>query len=180
MANGGDDKFERLIPYYNRVITFMRSRGFSREDARDLTQEVFLRVYQNVDKYRGDARWAYLQTTARNVVYNAIRDLHAQKREGIHVSDEALTTMPDDRVDPADVRTVHGEELDRLYRAVERLDVRERPCVRLYLDGMSYEEIGKSLNVGVSTVKSRLNQARKRLREMLDEDLEGFGDGDDQ
>jgi RNA polymerase sigma-70 factor (ECF subfamily) len=179
MGNG-DDKFERLMPYYRRVFTYMRARGFSPEDARDLTQDVFLRVYQHMDDYREDARWAYLQSTARHVAFNAIRDKHAGKREGIHVSEETLGTMPDDRVEAADNRLIRGELLDRLYGAVERLDSRQRPCVRLYLEGMSYDEISASLAIGVPTVKSRLNQARKQLREMLKEDLEGFGDSDDQ
>jgi len=59
---------------------------------------------------------------------------------------------------------------------VDRLDPNHAPCMRLSLAGFSSEEIGHDLDISVSAVKSRLSVARKRLREILEEDLEGFGE----
>jgi len=151
-------------------VTFFTAFGFSREDARDLTQDVFLRVCRSVDEYRGDAAWAYLQQAARRVAINAIRDRRALKRNAVVESDDALAGMPDDRTTSPDRAVEEREASEWLHRAVDRLDDNQRPPMRLYLAGLSYEEIANSLGLTVSAVKSRLNQARKRLQEMLRED----------
>lgn len=167
MNHDGEAKLERLLRYYGRVVTYFVAFGFSRDEARDLTQDLFLRVCRSVDDYRGDAAWAYLQQAARRVAINAIRDRHAQKRDAITESDDALTGMSDDRITPADRALEEREASDWLHSAVDRLDDNQRPPMRLYLAGLSYDEIAGSLGLTISAVKSRLNQARKRLQEML-------------
>jgi RNA polymerase sigma-70 factor (ECF subfamily) len=170
MNHDGEAKLERLLPYYGRIVTFFTALGFSREEARDLTQDVFLRVCKSVDEYRGDAAWAYLERTARNLARNAIRDRHAKKRDAIMESDDVLTGLSDERITPPDGELERREAADWLHRAVDRLDDNQRPPMRLYLAGLSYEEIASSLGLTVSAVKSRLNLARKRLKEMLEGD----------
>jgi RNA polymerase sigma-70 factor (ECF subfamily) len=170
MDDEGGAKIDRLLPYYRRLVTFFTALGFSLDDARDLTQDVFVRVCKSVDDYRGDAAWGYLQQTARRVAFNAIRDRHTQKRHAIMETDDALTSMSDDRITPADRALQEREASEWLHRAVDRLDRNQGPPMRLYLSGLSYEEIAGSLRLTVSAVKSRLNQARKRLQEMLEKD----------
>jgi RNA polymerase sigma-70 factor (ECF subfamily) len=170
MDDRGEAKIDRLLPYYGRIVTYFTAVGFPLDDARDLTQDVFVRVCKSVDEYRGDAVWSYLEQTARRLASNAIRDRHAKKRHAIMESDDALTNMSDDRVTPADRALQKREASEWLHRSVERLDDNQRPPMRLYLSGLSYEEICSSLGLTISAVKSRLNQARKRLQEMLEED----------
>jgi RNA polymerase sigma-70 factor (ECF subfamily) len=176
MSDEGDRKFEKFWPYYKRVVSCFTNLGYSREEARDLTQEVFLRVYQRVDRYRDEGPLSYLLTTARNIAKNDIRDRHTRKRKTILESEEKLAGMSDDRIRDMEEVVQSGELGDRLRRAVERLEPGHRACVRLYLADLSYEEIAQSLGLSVSAVKSRLNLARKELRELMMEELEGFGD----
>lgn len=176
MIDGGGGRFDELLPYYNAVVSFIMRQGFSREDARDLAQEVFIRVYRNMDAWRADSKWGYLQTTARRLAYNAIRDGYAQKRAMILEPEEKLVGLADERIKPADAELESRQASERLHRAVDRLDPSQAQCVRLSLAGFSYDEIAHSLEISESAVKSRLSVARKRLREILEEDLEGFGE----
>jgi len=176
MNGEADEQFEQFLLYYKRVRTLFHALGFSREDARDLTQDTFLRVYEHRKDYRGDAIWGYLQKIARNIAKNAIRDRHALKRSAIMESEEKLKDVSDPRIQPADKTVQRQQASDWLHRAVDRLDLNQRACMRLYLEDFSYVEIAQSLGLTESAVKSRLNLARKRLQEMVGDDLEDLGD----
>ena len=168
-------KLERLHRYRPAVLAYMRRRGFPPEEAQDLTQQVFLRVCQNVDAYRGQAAWGYLETVAKSVALNAIRDRHAIKREGIEEPEETAAAIPDRRDIPADVQLEVKERSRRLWEAVGKLELPLRACVVRYLAGDSYEEIAAAMHLRVSTVKSRLHAARQRLQELMGVDFEGMG-----
>ena len=176
MSVEGDRKFEKFWPYYGRVVRFFTDFGYSREEARDLTQEVFLRVYERVDTYRDEGPLSYLLTTARHVAFNDIRDKHAKKRDAKLEPEEKLAGLADVSVRNMEDVMQKGELSDRLRRAVDRLPPASRACVRLYLADRSYEEIAQGLGLSVSAVKSRLNLARKELRTLMMEELEKFGD----
>src|SRR5258706_9490749 len=118
MNGDGDDQFEQFVPYYKRVRTLFHALGFSREDARDLTQDTFLRVYEHRKDYRGDAIWGYLQKIARNIAKNAIRDRHALKRTAIMESEEKLKDVSDTRIQPADKTAEDRQASDWLHRAL--------------------------------------------------------------
>jgi len=176
MSVEGDRKFEKFWPYYKRVVRFFTDFGYPREEARDLTQEVFLRVYKHVDRYRDEGPLSYLLQAAKNVAANDIRDRHAKKRNAVREPEEKLAGMADERVQPMD-DVINDEELsERLHRAVNLLQLSHQACVRLYLADLSYDEIAQSLGLSVSAVKSRLNLARKELRKLMGEELEGLGD----
>ncbi len=174
MPDDDDRKFEELWRYRPRVRKFFSTLPLSRETVDDLTQEVFLRVYQHMDAYRGEAKSGYVEMIARNVARNHFRDAHARKRNAIMESDEKLAGMSDDRT-PMDDVLKNKDASERLHRAVDRLDMKQRPCMRLYLAGLSNDEIAESLGLTVSAVKTRLNVARNELKKML-VGLEGFED----
>jgi RNA polymerase sigma-70 factor (ECF subfamily) len=170
-----DEKIEKLYRYRPAVLGFMRRLGFSPEEARDLTQTVFVRVCQSVAQYRGQAAWGYLEKIARHVALNEIRDRHAQKREGIEVAEEEAVELSDKGAVPADSALEAKERTERLRGAVERLDPTLRTAVLLYLSDTPYEEIARTLGITVSAVKSRLHAARGRLREWIGEEPAGLG-----
>src|SRR4051812_27641443 len=81
------DRFRSLYQkYYWRIVKFyVRSFRLRQEDAEELAQDAFLRFYQAMDEYRGDAEWAFFETIARNVAYNRIRAQNTAKRSGTKV-----------------------------------------------------------------------------------------------
>ncbi|MEA2462723.1 MAG: hypothetical protein QOJ98_470 [Acidobacteriota bacterium] len=174
MADVKDQQFEALFAYYDRIVLFFKRLGFSPEDARDLTQEVFLRVYEHMDAWRGDSRWSYLQQVARRLAINVIRDRRAAKRKAILVSDDALLTVHDDKAIPADVQLGRKVEVQRLYDAIDQLSPDLKTAVLYWLAGCSYHDMEAVLGISEATVKSRLHEARKRLKDLLGEELVGL------
>ena len=180
MSAGREGQFEELFRYYPAVVKLLLEIGFGLEDARDLAQEVFTRVYEHMDAYRGESKLVFLQTVARRVAYNARRDQHAGKRAGTHVAADEVLELEDPRAGTVLAHLQKEEELQRLRSAIEQLPPREQEAIRFQLSELPLESIASRLNVTVSALKSRLHTARKRLSDLLGEEPEGLGERDDQ
>lgn len=140
---------------YNYILRLVRNR----EDALDLTQDVFLKAYQNLSKLEDPARWSsWLFRIAHNESFSLMRKNRPDGNE--------LT------VDPAS-----GEAADRLFplemamaveRALGRLnpDQREAVVLKIY-QGFKFEEMAQILDEPVSTIKSRVYAALDLLKDAL-------------
>ena len=181
------DAIDELTPYYNSVLRFIRSFGFSADEARDIAQDVFARVSKHKEQFRGDSRWTFLQTTARYDVFNAIRKKKAAMRDGKEVSMDDLPHLPESLAEnpwtgqsapsPED-EVIEREQTEirarRLAAAIENLGQITRTCLRLWLGGLKYREIATTMDLTIDAVKSRLHEARTELRERLHEDPGGI------
>jgi RNA polymerase sigma-70 factor, ECF subfamily len=134
----------------------------SRPEAEDVTQEVFVRVYQGLGQ-RGDGSFAgWLHTVARNVAIDRYRRTREERRR--RVPDvQVLATAAANDPDPSEL--LEQEQLRaRLYAAVAALPVELRePIVLCDLQGLPYEDAALVLGVPLGTLKSRLNRARLEL-----------------
>jgi RNA polymerase sigma-70 factor (ECF subfamily) len=118
-----------------------------------------------MEQYRHEAGWSYIQTTARRLVLNRVRDQAAAKRnKGLTVSadDAMLPDLPDKNPSPEEIAALR-ESLARSLAAVQRLPKIYRDCILWYLAGYSYVEIAQILGIPEATVKSRLHEARQDL-----------------
>jgi RNA polymerase sigma-70 factor (ECF subfamily) len=190
MAGDNESLFEDLFRrYYKRVVAFLMYLGFPADDARDLAQDTFIRVYRTMDAYRREAEWAFLRTTAHNVAKNRIRDDSTLKRKVMKVAIEDVVD-PGDPAPGADDVLITTEETARFRKryndAVARLPERSRDAFLLRAQGHSYEEMAAILRVPLNTVKSRLHDAKQRLRNELGKEPQGIdwpeaaGDGDER
>jgi len=179
MGDDRDQQFEELFRYYPAVIKLLRTLGFDPEESRDLAQQVFVRVYEHMDVYRGEARLGYVLTVARRLAINAIRDRAAAKRQGVTIPTDKILDLSDKR-DLADKSMERRESAERLWRAIGQLSRDDQTALRLQLAGHSLDDIAAVLGITISALKSRFNAARRKLRELLGEDLEGLGGRDDQ
>jgi len=178
MTQESDDRFETLYRrYYKRMVGFLMYLNFPLDDARDLAQETFLRVYRHMEGYRGEAEWRFLRIAAQNVVKNRFRDNSTLKRKGTSVPMDAIA----DPVDPqptADVAFENREETARFQKefegAIAALPEGLRQSLLLREQGYSYDEIAALLRIPMNSVKSRLHDAKRRLREQLGLDWRGI------
>jgi RNA polymerase sigma-70 factor, ECF subfamily len=174
-GNGGDrnERFRALYQkYYRRIVRFyVRAFRFAEEDGEELAQEAFLRFYEAMDEYRGDAEWAFFESIARNVAYNRIRSGKTQKRNGRTVDIDDPELVANEPAAPEEPDYAERQEAasrrKRLYDAISALPAGQRECVQLWLDDFKYDEIAKVLCMTMDAVKSRLRDAKRQLRARL-------------
>jgi len=162
-AGGRADAWEELLALYGgRIYNLAVHFAGSAEDAEDLTQEIFLRLYQNLRSYRGDvplAAWAL--RLSRNLCIDHYRRSRRERRAAV-LSEEMLAVLPAGDDPQADAQK--RQQLRAVYRGLEEMpeDLAEVVLLR-DLQGWSLEETAASLEVPVGTVKSRLHRARLEL-----------------
>ena len=145
--------------FYNLALHFTGAA----EDAEDLTQEIFLRLYQNLRQYRGDvplAAWAL--RLSRNLCIDHYRSTRRRRRAGA-VSEAVLEALPAGGEDPQ-TAALWRQQLRAVYQGLEEMpeDLAEVVLLR-DLQGWSLAETAAYLEVPVGTVKSRLHRGRLEL-----------------
>lgn len=185
VQSGDVEAFEVLVRrYQHRVFTHICRMTGEREEAADLTQEVFVKVYTSLNSFRGQASF---QTWLYRVTANLCVDRHRRSRHGPQVARSLDAPVETDEgemeVEPPDwqanpERRSLTEELQAEVRAaVLALSERLRAVVVMHdLQGLSYEEIAAALAIPLGTVKSRLFNARAELRRRLSAYVAGAGE----
>jgi RNA polymerase sigma-70 factor (ECF subfamily) len=162
-----DAAFRELVDEYKGMVFAIISRSvIDSSRIEDLAQEVFIRVYRGLPRFRGDAR---LSTWICRIALNVCAD--ARERTPREVS---LDAAPADAPPAAAVVTdsaFAGLELrDRVAKAMARLTERSRLVLSMhYFAGRGYEEIAEALHVPLGTVKTHLHRARQELRAILEQ-----------
>ena len=179
-GTGAEANFERLFELHaTRVHNFFRQRGFSAEDSRDLTQDVFFRVFKGIASFRLESGFkTWLFEIADHVYQNELRRRGAGKRKAWEISIEtggrdedgkpaALEPPPSGPRALEDV--LERERTEALSRAIQELPDQMRTCFLLrYERGYKYKEIAVTMRISIDTVKAHLFQARKRLKDLVD------------
>ena len=169
-AAGDEAAFAELVADHQRMVVQLALNLLGdRDEALDLSQEVFLRVFRTIGRFRGQSA---LKTWIYRIAINQARNRHRtwrRRHRADQVSLEAhVATHGDFRsgVESGPDRVLAQKELAaRLKSALDGLPFDQRTAIVLReVDGLSYEEIAYSLGVAVGTVKSRLTRARHTLR----------------
>jgi len=166
---GDEGAWRELVQQHTRRVFSIAYRFSGRVDAaEDLTQEVFVKVYQSLSRYEpaAGAFTTWLSTVARN---HAIDHYRRKREERARVSDdsEVLATLPD-RGETQDHAFEREERAQLVRRALRALPAPLREAVVLCdLQGMPYEEIAEALQLPLGTVKSRINRGRLELARRL-------------
>ncbi len=166
--------FNELVKKYEKqVYNFAYRLTGNYDDANDIAQDAFLRVYNAIGGFRGDASfttWLFRITT------NVFLDDRKRARAHPHSSLDEYMDLEESSVarqieDPSPLPEAITEEKERgeiLQGAVQSLPEYQRAMVVLYhTEQKSYEEIAEIMNLPIGTVKSRLNRARLALKEKL-------------
>jgi RNA polymerase sigma-70 factor (ECF subfamily) len=150
------------------------------EEARDLTQETFLRAFQSIGRFRGEAdlrTWLY--RIAINQARNRWRWWRRRRRDSTvsldatqgETNQTLMATLVEGSENPEQRTLAHEREVV-LRAALQKLGTSYRETVILRdIEGFSYEEIAATLEINVGTVKSRLARGRQELRRRLEGSL---------
>lgn len=161
---------ELVEKYQNRLVGVMNHLVGHPQEAEDLAQEVFLRVYRTRHKYSPKAKFStWLFTIANNLAMNAIRNRKRRQAIPLSVSESGGIGPQATDTAPPPTHALHQQELAAVIRrALDDLPDRHRVAVVLNkFEDMGYAEIGEVMGLGVKAVKSLLSRARGKLRDAL-------------
>jgi RNA polymerase sigma-70 factor (ECF subfamily) len=173
-ASGDEDACTLLVTDHQRMVYQLSLHLLGDpQEALDLSQEVFLKVFRTLHQFRG-------HSALRTWIYRIVVTQASNRRRWWRRRHQADQVALDEHVaahgDVADNRrfatpdevVAERQVAGQVWRALESLPFEQRTILLLReIDGLSYEEIGYSLGVAVGTVKSRLARAREQLRSAL-------------
>ena len=165
ILNGNMNAFTFLVNRYQKLVVHIAGRLIQRqEELEDVCQDVFLKVYQNLGKYRGECKLStWIATIAYNTSINYLRKF--KKWEEVNPDDSAalrnLTDFKSDNYEQTDLHRYIREQ-------IELLPVQYRTVLTLYhLEEFSYQEIEQITGMPEGTIKSYLFRAKALLKGQL-------------
>jgi len=175
VQNGERAAFDQLYwRYKDRIIGVVYGVVHNRQDALEISQEVFLRIYKNIEKFQPNTRfftWAY------RIAYNLAVDKYRRKKTAKEVEFDndyqKNFASAEAEIQPRlDINPEHAcertELREQLKSALDALSEKQRTIITLReIDGLSYEEIASVLDIQLGTVMSRLHYARLNLQSAL-------------
>lgn len=170
LAAGGDRAaFASLYDrYYGRAFRLAYSMTGQRSSAEDLTQEIFMRVYQRLHSFGGQssfATWFY-----RLAVNHSLNYRRRARAAPVQMTEEgdAVCEWLASPAESGETRMLHKQLQAKVHAALLELNAEMRIVVILKdIEGLNYEEIAERLNCSQGTIASRLSRARKQLAKKL-------------
>lgn len=165
VLSGNMNAFTFLVSRYQKLVVHITGRLIQRQDElEDVCQEVFLKVFQNIGKYRNECK---LSTWIATIAYNSSINYLRKYKKGDMVSSEDLLSMPV----ISDSKAMDFERMDLhqyIRNQIELLPVQYRTVLTLFhLEEFSYQEIEQITGMPEGTVKSYLFRAKALLKEKL-------------
>jgi RNA polymerase sigma-70 factor (ECF subfamily) len=165
-APGDAERFRQLFTrFFPRLVSYFRSCGFATQEAEDLSQNAMWNVYRAGGSLRAEESLeAWIYTIARNQARDEWR------RRGRQGESDPLPESLEDERPSAEETAGQRQQLDRTLAALAKLPAGMRTCLLLHVQqGLSYQEIAARLVLALPTVKVQIWNARRRLKELLEE-----------
>ncbi len=173
-----EEAFAEVFELYKDLVFTLCSKLLAdRDEALDVTQEVFLTLYRKIHKFRGDCSlktWLYrvtLNQAANRNRWWRRRLRHQTRSLSLGLGERESLSVPEPAsTDPSPHRHCYSTELRRaIEKGIKELPFEQRSAVVLRdVEGLTYEEIAQATGARVGTVKSRIARGRERLREILE------------
>lgn len=170
---GGDQMaFQTLVErYQSKVIGIAYGVVHNSDDAKDVAQNVFVKVYKSIDKFRGDSKFS---TWLHRIIINVAIDFIRQKKkktaleyDDTYRQDVELSAPHPQKTLPSD-KLLTKELYAKLQEAVQQLpDTQRTTFVLREMENLSYSDIAEAMECSEGTVMSRLFYARQKIREYL-------------
>lgn len=163
---------EEFLPHINSMYNFAYRLTFEEDDAKDLVQDTYLKAFRFIESFeRGTNARAWLFRILKN---SFINDFRKKSKQPVKVDyNEVATYYNSEDVDETITPDLRAETVqhmmgDEITNALNALDVDFRTVIILCdLEGFTYEEMAKILDIPIGTVRSRLHRARNLLKDKL-------------
>lgn len=167
IADGEKEFFgELVLKHQDFIFNVVKNYVRFEEEARDITQEVFVKAYENIASFRGDSRFSsWLYRIAYNLSIN-----WSERRKGRETQlDESLAETVSEGGSTADEIFDKELVLSRIKETIEEMPIKYKVIIRLYyFDGKTYQEMADTLGIPINTVKIQLFRAREMIRKKTD------------
>jgi RNA polymerase sigma-70 factor (ECF subfamily) len=176
LKSGDPAAYRELVDHfrdrvYNTALALVRNA----EDAQDVSQEVFIGVFQSAGSFRGDARlstWVYRITVQKSLEH--IRNARRKKRGGVLMSllgrEHLLPVETNAPFYHPGVKLENKERAAILFQAISQLNENQQTAFTLHkVEALSYAEIAEIMKISVSSVESLMFRAKQNLRKILGE-----------
>jgi RNA polymerase sigma-70 factor (ECF subfamily) len=178
-AAGDTAAFERIMIHSQQRVMAVTWRMLGNDaDARDASQEVFLRVYKYLKRFRQDQDFfAWLYGITINVCRDFLKQRQTQRSRFVPLSEDAdgMTFAAADDADAESV-LIHVQQRELIARAIALLPFKERASIVLRdMEGCSTEEVARVMKSSATTVRSQISSARKKIRIYCQQQLRTAG-----
>ena len=169
-AKGDVDAFETLIMKYEKTIYNIALRMMtSPEDAKDVSQNVLIKIYNNISRFKGDSlfsTWIYRITV--NTCIDEIRKNKRKSEISMDEEDTGLSRVIQDTEASPEKSIIEKEGYSSIINSINELPEEYKTVITLRdIEGFSYQEIAEITECSLGTVKSRISRARGKLKELL-------------
>ncbi len=175
IKEGDEQAFKELVDKYQElVVNVCNSFLHDRDDALDVSQEVFIKVFHSVDTFKGDSKistWLY-----RIAVNKSLNFLRSKKRKNIFSSLDLLLegeqNNPADSVadseENAEEQISRNEDIERVIAVIDQLPKKQKTAINLNkFEGLSYKEISEIMNISVTETGVLINRAKSKIQKQM-------------
>jgi len=173
---GDQEALKEIFDRYNKKV-YRIAYGVvrQREEALDIVQEVFIKLFHSIKNFKGKS---HFYTYLYRMVMNTAID-HARKtgKQIISSLDQEGSFQPSDDLEKGPERILLQKELEeRVKLAMDKLPAEQRAALIFRdVEGLSYQEMAETMGCSIGTVMSRLHYGRKRMQELLKDYVELYG-----
>ncbi|WP_350356566.1 sigma-70 family RNA polymerase sigma factor [Fodinibius halophilus] len=168
-----DEALEELYDLYKRLLfSMVISIVKKKEEAEDLLQEIFVKIWNKAESFdpdRGNV-YSWIVTLARNQAIDRIRSkgYKTQKKQSVSIH-EPLFSLEGDKHDPMET-TIFSDRAELVKKALEKIPEKQSEVIKIaYYRGLTQSEISDQLDIPLGTVKTRTRQGMIKLKRILGE-----------
>ncbi|WP_421803333.1 RNA polymerase sigma factor [Flagellimonas sp.] len=171
IRGGNTHAFSNLVDSYKDLVFTLSIRMLgNREEAEEVSQDVFIKVYKSLPSFKGDSK---LSTWIYRIAYNTCLDrIKKIKKKRIHTDLEHIDQIAYADLDTAFQKIVETERSELINQCLSQLSAEDAGVLTLfYLEEKNLQEMEKAINLPVNTLKVRLFRARKRLASIMEKSV---------
>lgn len=163
-------KFDYLIKQHkDKIFNYALYMLRNRMDAEDITQEVMIRIWKNINKFNFYAARAWIMRTTHNLCIDNLRQKGKQFQREVSIDENLSERIEDYNSSGSPENVLTGSMIDeKIKSAIEQLpEIHKSPFVLYEIQGFKYKEISKILDIPLNSVKVNILRARKQLQKEL-------------